>query len=666
MNAWIDEATATGQLPPEYAAFGISPRPWTSDDSLAIFMLILARFGQHGADELTNAMHFQEYVTRFGVEEGTKVFLDTRWLNDPDAPVTIPAQGESGPVRRAKAPNATLPAGTAEAAQQFESAREGWQRNLRRAGVKEGSGSNAVVLSPMLSADGRALLLGGPQMGYTVPQINHEMGLHTGNFDITGIQIAGIPSILIGVTPNTSWTITVGGSDTADIYVDLLNPVDPSQYLFQGEWRPLDCRIETIEVRGDLPLTSPVCQSIHGPVVGAAEGMVFTMKSALRGFEIESFEAVHGIMAADTLEEFDAALSHLAPNINILYADVRGNIAYWHVGKVPIRPATDNPWMPHDGSGSVEWLGFVPWEQMPHIVNPRQGWLASWNNKPALGWDSSSIGFWNWGPAHRYVTLERQVEAIAPGTASVATLEAINRVVGETTDSPSGSESPVLVDTVLPLMLAHVNSEADARLPAVVALLAEWDGRQVDNDGDGHYDSPAVAVFNTWWSTFVSNVFADDLGTTLQPEVVGNLAYRLLDDDPALPLLHNYLGAESAEEALTHALIETPDALTAHYASPEANAWLQPVAEIVWTPIGAGAVPNTIWMNRGTYNQIVHMGPGSHLFAQNVVAPGQSGNPFSPHFADQLGLYTAWAYKPMHLTRADLNGNIEATTELKP
>ncbi len=71
-------------------------------------------------------------------------------------------------------------------------------------------------------------------------------------------------------------------------------------------------------------------------------------------------------------------------------------------------------------------------------------------------------------------------------------------------------------------------------------------------------------------------------------------------------------------------------------------------------------------MNRGTYNQIVHLGPGSHLFAQNVVAPGQSGNPSSPHFADQLGLYTTWTYKPMRLTRADLNGHIESTTVLKP
>jgi penicillin G amidase len=669
MNDWINEATQTGQLPPEYAAFGVTPRPWTTDDSFAILMLFLRRFGQQGADELTNATYFQELVARFGVEEGGKVFLDTHWLNDPDAPTTVPAAGQIGPVRRGKAPQATLPADLDEAAQQLEKAEEGWQRNLQRAGVKEGSGSNAVVLAPGLSADGRALLLGGPQMGYTTPQINHEMGLHQGNFDITGMQIAGVPSILIGVTRNTAWTITVGGSDTADIYMEILNPDNPSQYFFQGEWRGLECRTETIVVRGDLPQSLPVCASVHGPVVGAIPGAAFTLKSALHGAEVESFEALHSVMRARTLAEFDTALSHLAPNINVLYADVRGNIAYWHVGKIPVRSANDDLWMPHDGSGGAEWQGFVPWEQMPHSVNPSQGWLASWNNKPALQWDSSSIGFWNWGPAHRYNTLKQLVEAVQPGTATVATLEAIIRTVGVTTDTPSGSESPVLVSKLLQPMLAHVNS-TNPRLLSAVALLAAWDGRQIDNDSSGHYDSPAVAIFNTWWSTFVTRVFADDLGTPLQPDVqpdvAGNLAYRLITDAPALPLLHAYLGAETVDDALTHALEEALDALTLEYGSPDPNAWLQPVAEIVWTPIGAGSVPNTIWMNRGTYNQIVHLGPGSHLFAQNVVAPGQSGNPSSPHFADQLGLYTTWTYKPMRLTRADLNGHIESTTVLKP
>jgi len=143
--------------------------------------------------------------------------------------------------------------------------------------------------------------------------------------------------------------------------------------------------------------------------------------------------------------------------------------------------------------------------------------------------------------------------------------------------------------------------------------------------------------------------------------------YRLLVDGAALPLAHDYLDGETKEGAVTAALVEALDALEADYGSGNPAEWLQPIAEIVWTPLpGASAVPSTIWMNRGTYNVIVHHGPGPYLHAQNVVAPGQSGDRSSPHFEDQLDNYANWIYKPMRLKRKDLNGATESVTRLKP
>ena len=117
---------------------------------------------------------------------------------------------------------------------------------------------------------------------------------------------------------------------------------------------------------------------------------------------------------------------------------------------------------------------------------------------------------------------------------------------------------------------------------------------------------------------------------------------------------------------MTGSLTTALNVLTVQYASPDPADWAQPIAEIVWEPLGAASVPNTIYMNRGTYNQIVHLGPGPELYGQNVVAPGQSGDPFSPHFSDQLSLYATWTYKPMRLNRADLEGHIESVTKLRP
>jgi hypothetical protein len=107
-------------------------------------------------------------------------------------------------------------------------------------------------------------------------------------------------------------------------------------------------------------------------------------------------------------------------------------------------------------------------------------------------------------------------------------------------------------------------------------------------------------------------------------------------------------------------------ALKVQYDSEDPSDWLQPIAEIEWEPIGAVEVPDTIWMNRGTYNQIVRHGPGPKLRAQNVIAPGQSGDPRSPHFADQLSNYATWQYKPMRLKRSDMKGVTESVIRLKP
>ena len=272
----------------------------------------------------------------------------------------------------------------------------------------------------------------------------------------------------------------------------------------------------------------------------------------------------------------------------------------------------------------------------------------------------------NWCEGERVDTLFNLLETLEPGTATANTLAEINRLAGLTTDTPSGNARAVFVSSLLGDMLAGVDAGADGRLAGMVALLATWDRLQTDEDGNGFYDSPAVAVFNTWWQTWADRVFVDDLGGVFEQVLSGNLTYRLLVDDPALPLLHDYLGGETAEGALTASLIDTLDTLTVQYGSADPADWLQPIAEIVWEPQGIGTVPNTLWMNRGTYNQIVHLGKGPQMYGMNVVSPGQSGNPFSSHFSDQLALYAGWTYKPMRLNRPDLLGYTESVVRLTP
>jgi penicillin amidase len=669
MNAYIDEASTAGTLPIEFTLFGLTPDSWRPTDSVAVIQALLFRFGEAGSEELTNAAHLQEFITINGPIDGSAIFADTHWLDDPDAPTTAPATGPVNPPRRGAAGKAELPPGLAKGHTSVAAAQKALREQLERAGLGNGPASNAALIGPKLSTSGRALLLGGPQMGYTAPQINHEMGIHRGPVDLTGMEIAGAPWILIGVGKNFAWSLTTGGTDNMDIYVEVRNPENPLQYLFNGEWRDYDCRMETYHVLGADPVEQPVCESLHGPILGEAPGLAFTLKRAVRGHEMETYEVLFDLTRAQTVEDVDRALASFAPCLNFFYADKRGNIAYWHMGLIPIRADGDNPWLPHDGTGAAEWQGYIPWQDMPRALNPEQGWISSWNNKPRPGWENSTADFWTWGPVHRVNTFNNVLSGVQPGTATTDTLEQLNITGGWTTDTPSGSARLVFVPTLLDEMLAHVDTGADPRLPGIVALLGGWDGMQIDlAPMDGFYDSPAVAVFNTWWPTMTERIFGDELGSTQSEllNVVGNLVYRLLVAGAALPLQHDYLDGETAGEAVTGALVDALDALESTYASTNPADWLQPIAEIVWEPIGAGSVPNTIWMNRGTYNQIVHHGPGPELEARNVIAPGQSGDLFNPHFADQLENYATWTYKSMRLTRPDLKGVTNSVMRLQP
>ncbi|MCZ6507411.1 MAG: penicillin acylase family protein, partial [Acidobacteria bacterium] len=243
--------------------------------------------------------------------------------------------------------------------------------------------------------------------------------------------------------------------------------------------------------------------------------------------------------------------------------------------------------------------------------------------------------------------------------------EDTNLIGGWTLDTPSGNQSSVPVSTLLPDLLGLVDDTADARLPEILGILGSWDRLKIDlAPRDGSYDSPAVAIFNTWWDEFIQRVFADELGGALERHVAANMAARLLR--PGLVPLNypGYLGGETASGAVTGALVASLDRLMAEYGSADPATWLAEATMQSWSQIGAAPVPDTPHMNRGTYNQITRLEKGG-IFAQNVIAPGQSGNPFNPHFADQLGNYATWSYKEMYLTKSALKGHRESRTVIR-
>lgn len=676
INAWIAEATRTGTLPLEYAAAGMVPEPWTETDVLASGMLSVLQVGAQGFDELHNGAVLQDLTTRLGPVQASEVFSDTHWLDDPSAPTTIPSARPPGhsTVSRAAAgirvPELTVRAGAVgpspAASTRVQRLMAAGTAAMDRLGLASVGHSNAVALSGRLSSSGFPLLLGGPQIGHSVPQGFVEIGLHGAGYDVTGVALAGTPGVQIGVAHGQAWTVTSGGDDNQDAYIDVLDPVGhPGRYLFDGSWRPLACRPENIQIAGAPTLSIGLCEDVHGPVLDSTGGTAIVLRDATRESPARSLHAFLALDRAATLDEFVTAGRALGGSFNLTYADHAGHIAYAHVGPVPRRPATDDRFLPHPGDGSDEWQGFLPPDRMPLVIDPSQGWLANWNNKPSQGWQNSSDGFWQWGTVHRDQVLTDQLRRIRPHTATISILETINRTTGQTTETPVADEGSVIVQRLLPALLRHLRTGVDPRFAPTLAVLARWNRQRTDANGDARYDSPAVTVFNAWYTTFtaqqVTPMLGGDYGAGgIDENVTANIALRLLQGPHAsLPLAADYLQHTSLDRAVTISLVTALDQLTAEYQTSDTTQWLTPTASIVWDPLGAGAVPSTPFMNRGTYNQIVALGP--HIHGENVVAPGQSGDPRSPHFADQLRLYATWQYKPMHLTASDIHRHTKTT-----
>ncbi|MGQ0536123.1 MAG: penicillin acylase family protein [Methanobacteriota archaeon] len=662
------------RTPVEFAGLADPPKPWTVTDTLAILELMMQTFAEDGGDEVANAHLLLALEQEFGPADGRRMFDDRVWYVDPESPPTIdpadlsyefpPPPAEVPAAQRALLSDGVLSAG-AEATRAHEAAYEA----LRGIGVPMSWGSNALLVSGRLTESGRPILLGGPQTGLFIPSLLWEVGLHGAGFDAVGVIPPGLPGIAIGRTRHAAWTITSGQSDNVDTFVVLLD--ESGTKYRQGEsWAPLRKRTETFLVNGAPPRVEAVdlLDTHYGPVVAVSDdGRHAIVRAAAIHDGLEaSVLCIARLGTATTLLEFSSCVRELSGNFNFYWADDGGHIAYFHVGRFPERRAGFDPRLPIPGDGTADWTGWYPASRLPRIVDPPSGWLANWNNLPAKGWPSgdSRNAF---GKMHRVGGLQRiAAAAIADGPLSVADVEVVNRRAA-TSDVFAFHFEPILA--------------AAAPGPARDAIL-DWiraGAPIVDADADGSIDHEGAAYWEAFHAALHDRILADELGEGLPEafyakEIVGANAdghggagYTLL-----LRALEGSTRHDWADDR------STPERESAAHQHQEAlSRASQTFGERLAMPrhtmvaLGAATPPTFDRMNRGSYNQVVEL--STPLAAWNVLPPGNSGTVTAamaggaeenPHLADQLALYTGFAYKVIPFTIPEVEGAAEATLEL--
>ncbi|MFP7297188.1 penicillin acylase family protein [Neobacillus niacini] len=631
INYYI-ENTAAAALPPEFR--GQKPAKWTIVDSLKVQQLMVRRFGESGGAELDLYTQLTLLQQKFGLEEGLKAFETVAWKNDPTAPVSLYTDSDKAVKKAGKLGSSTFP-NSELVAKQLKKEQQ-MKLDIEMAyGFPHKGGSNAWVVSPSRSTSGGTLLLGGPQMGFTAPQIAHEVGIHGAGYNSVGMAFAGAgPIPLIGRGNDFAWTTTTGYGDQIDTFVLEVNPNNPNQYKYKGKWVDFETRIEVIKRAGQAPLEQVVYRSVHGPVIFKDSKTAYTQKRSHWDREIEAMIGFYDFNRASNIKQFENAAKKIPTSHNFLYSDKQGNIGYWITGQNAIRAAGTDNRLPMVGDGSQDWKGIVPFEALPHAINPSQGIVANWNNKPSPDWEYTEQFF---GPTHRSGFILDQLNSLKK--VSWSDMEEINKKAGHIELNAYFFKD---------LLLSKINrSEAlPADIKQAAELVTKWDMYQWDDNNDQYYDDPGLTIFRSWFNKVKGSIFAEIMGIDVDSN---DLLYHVLNaDEEELQSTYSFLGELNLNQIVLDSLefaVKNPTELNKGRSLED---WQTPISRINFSPLGAGKVEPILNMNRGTYNQIVEFSK-SNTKSMNILPPGQSGNPFSPHFDDQRLLYANWEYKPMIL-----------------
>lgn len=262
--------------------------------------------------------------------------------------------------------------------------------------------SHAWVVGKEKTTTKSSVLCSDPQTPVRNPSLFYEFHISGKTFNARGIGVPGSPALLIGWTPNVAWGVTALGADQADLFLLKTDEQHPNQYFFDGEWRDMTVWQETLKVKGAKPITMTLRESHLGPVVTSiANGLKPGEEVAQKRIPIcdkgcETIQGVIAMMRAGNAMEFSKAIyGWRFPSLNIVYGDRDGNIGYCALAAVPVRSqfALEGGNAAHEGFDSkYDWQGILPYEMLPQVMNPKNGFLFSGNHRPIQSFYPIPIG----------------------------------------------------------------------------------------------------------------------------------------------------------------------------------------------------------------------------------------------------------------------------------
>ena len=577
-------------------------------------------------------------------------------------------------------------------------------------------GSNSWAISGEHTDSGLPLLANDPHLSVQLPAIWYENGLHCYpknrdcELDVVGFSFAGSPYIVIGHNSYIAWGFTNMGPDVQDLFVEKINPSNPNQYEVDGEWKDMDRVTEIIEVAGSEPIIIEVRSTHHGPIVSDRSYPInlnpeedqFSFADEARielpdNFSVSlswpalipgsTFVGIRDFNYAKNWDEFrEASRLFDVPAQNLLYADIDGNIAYQSPGKLPIRAEGQLGDLPIPGWLSEnDWLGFVPFEELPYTINPSSGYIITANQSvhPEQPWPNY------YARGYRAEAIERVINQYISQKISVEDMEAMQI-----------NNYDYSAAYILPYVFNNVYMDSN-----ILTSMKEW--AISESKFEMNIDSSGAAAWAVFYKhlaeqTFEELVVTDKLGNeiSLQPGNSDSTSeiFRTLLKDPNHIMWDdiNTPQKENLTDILERTLVLADENIISLFGTEDYDKWswgelhtityptnllgeagIPILTNIVNIgPVEAGgsslAINSTDWgfgddFTIGSYPSMRMVVDLSNFDNSLTVLPsGQSGHVMSKYYDDQVDNWISNNMYPLYFSREQVELNQKDYMFLRP
>ena len=358
------------------------------------------------------------------------------------------------------------------------------------------SGSNNWVVSGKRTKTKKPFLANDPHLKFSQPARWYEMRLKGGRFNVSGLCLAGIPLPIIGQNKNIAWGLTNSMVDDMDFFIETINPDNPNEYLYDGNWKKMKIIKESIRLKNDRDTTITIRLTHHGPIITDIHALTknenLEISMAWTGnWLTKEIDALLGLSLATNWNEFSNAVKNYGvPGQNIVYADTKGNIGWRPAVYVPIRKEGSSL-LPRPGNDpKYDWNGRVPFNKMPYLYNPESGFIATANNK-TIGDSFPYYISGLWADPSRAQQIVNRLD-----TMDQATIEDMQSIQLDYTSQ--------FAKEITPVLLSVKTGDETGIVKEALNILENWD--YVED-----VESKGALIFHSIMRQLTISLFADEL-----------------------------------------------------------------------------------------------------------------------------------------------------------